>query len=121
MKRGNMDYKQIIIVRKDLKMGTGKIAAQCAHAAIAAFEKTMQQKPQWVDAWKEQGQEKVVLKVQTKKELLDWFEKLKTKFPTALIKDAGRTQIAPGEPTCIGVGPAPEIELDKYTKELKLL
>lgn len=65
--------------------------------------------------------EKIVLKVDSKKELLEWFERLKKKFPTVLIKDAGRTQIAPGEPTCIGVGPAPENEIDEHTKELKLL
>ncbi len=116
-----MNFKQIIIARKDLKMGAGKTAAQCAHAAVSAFEKTMQQHSEWVEEWKMQGQEKVVLKVESKKELLDWFEKLKKKFPTVLIKDAGRTQIAPGEPTCVGVGPVPENEIDTFTKELKLL
>ncbi|MEK6942273.1 MAG: peptidyl-tRNA hydrolase Pth2 [archaeon] len=116
-----MEFKQVIIVRKDLKMGTGKVAAQAAHASVAALEKTMNEHEDWVAEWKEQGQEKVVLKVGSKKELLEWFEKLKKRFPTALIKDAGRTQIAPNEPTCIGIGPAPENEIDEYTKGLKLL
>lgn len=116
-----MNCKQVIIVRKDLKMGVGKTAAQCAHASVAALEKTMNEHKDWVTEWKEKGQEKVVLKVGSKKELLELFEKLKKKFPTVLIKDAGRTQIAPGEPTCIGVGPVPENEIDEYTKELKLL
>lgn len=116
-----MEFKQVILVRKDLKMGTGKIAAQSAHASVAALEKTQQEHPPWVEGWKEQGSQKVVLRVDSKKELLDWFEKLKKKFPTALIKDAGRTQIAPNEPTCVGVGPVPENEIDEFTKELKLL
>ncbi len=116
-----MDFKQVIIVRKDLQMGIGKIAAQSAHASVGALEKTLQSHPEWVKEWKTQGQQKVVLKVQSKKELLEWFEILKKIFPTELIKDAGHTQISPNEPTCIGVGPAPEKELDKFTKELKLL
>ena len=116
-----MNCKQVIIVRKDLKMGVGKTAAQCAHASVAALEKTLNEHKDWVAEWKEQGQEKVVLKVETKEELLEWFEKLKKKFPAVLIKDAGRTQIGAGEPTCVGVGPVQENEIDGYTKELKLL
>ncbi len=116
-----MDFKQIIIVRTDLGMSPGKIAAQTAHASVSALEKTLKKEPKWVEEWKNSGQAKVVLKVSGKKELLEWFETLKKLFPAALIKDAGRTQIAPGEVTCVGVGPAPEIEIDKFTSELKLL
>ena len=116
-----MNLKQVIIVRTDLKMASGKISSQVAHASIDAYEKTKSSNPEWVEEWREQGQEKVVLKVQSKNELLELFQKLKQQFPAVLIKDAGRTQIAPGEPTCVGVGPVPEKEIDKYTKHLKLL
>ena len=116
-----MDLKQVIIVRADLGMGKGKIAAQSAHAAVEALEKALKKNPEWVEEWKEQGQEKVVLKISGKKELLELFQQMKNLFPCALIKDAGRTQINPGEPTCIACGPAPEIELDKFTSKLKLL
>lgn len=116
-----MNLKQVIIVRKDLKLGVGKVSSQVAHASVDALEKTKLEKPALVEQWKEEGQKKVVLKVQSKKELLLLFKKLKEQFPTALIKDAGRTQIPAGEPTCLGVGPVTEKEIDKYTKELKLL
>ncbi|MEK6957407.1 MAG: peptidyl-tRNA hydrolase Pth2 [archaeon] len=116
-----MDYKQVIIVRKDLNMSAGKIAAQSSHASLGAYEKTMREKPKWVEEWKESGQAKIVLKVNSKKELLEMFEKLKKLFPTALIKDAGRTQIEAGEPTAIAIGPVPEAEINKFTKDLKLL
>jgi len=102
-------------------MGSGKTSGQVAHASVAALEKTLKDHSEWVDEWKEQGSEKVVLKVQSKKELLELFVTLKKKFPVVLIKDAGRTQISPGEPTCVGVGPVAEQEIDKFTKELKLL
>ncbi|HIH08211.1 MAG: peptidyl-tRNA hydrolase Pth2 [Candidatus Diapherotrites archaeon] len=116
-----MEFKQLIICRTDLGMGRGKIASQSAHASISAMEKAARQNSAWVEEWKEQGMKKVVLKVSSKKELVEWFETLKKKFPAALIKDAGHTQVQSGEVTCIGIGPAPSNELDHYTRELKLL
>ena len=116
-----MEYKQIIVIRKDLGMGKGKIAAQSSHASLAAYEKTMKKSPEYVEAWKEQGQAKIGLQVDTKKDLLELFEELKNLFPVALIKDSGKTQIRSGEITAIGIGPVPENEINKYTKDLKLL
>lgn len=109
------------MVRKELGMGAGKVAAQCSHASVEAVEKMKLKNPEWVEEWKASGQEKVVLKVQTKKELLELFQRMKQELPCALIKDAGRTQIEAGEATCFGCGPAPESELNKFTKNLKLL
>lgn len=116
-----MAFKQVIIVRTDLGMGKGKIASQCAHAAVEAFEKTMRKKPEWAKKWRQEGQTKVVLRVQGEKELLEWEKKLEKKFPVTLIRDAGHTQIASGTITALGIGPAPEKEIDAFTKELKLL
>ncbi|MFH1663337.1 MAG: peptidyl-tRNA hydrolase Pth2 [archaeon] len=116
-----MEFKQAIIVRTDLKMGKGKTAAQCSHASVEALEKTRTKFPEWVENWRETGTQKVVLKVESEKELLELFEKAKKEVPAALIKDAGRTQIEPGSITCIGLGPAPENILDKFTGKLKLL
>jgi len=100
-----MTLKQVIVIRTDLKMGRGKIAAQSAHASVAALEKVT----------------KIVVKVSGKKELLDLFMEAKRKFPAALIKDAGLTQIKSGEATCLAIGPAEEIDLNLLTKHLKLL
>ncbi len=110
--------KQAIIMRKDLKMGQGKIAAQCAHASISAMEKTDKK---IVEEWKAQGMKKVVLKVSSERELLELFSRAKRELPCALIKDAGLTQIESGSITAIGIGPAEESKIDKFTKELKLL
>jgi PTH2 family peptidyl-tRNA hydrolase len=116
-----MEYKQIIIIRNDLKMGKGKIAAQAAHASLEAYEKTLKEKPEWVSTWKKTGQAKIVLKTQTKKELTELFENIKKEVPATMIKDAGKTQIEAGEPTAIGIGPCPETKVNKFTKNLKLL
>lgn len=115
------ECKMVIIARTDLAMGKGKLAAQCAHAAIEAYIKAEREEPKWVQEWKETGQAKIVLKVGSEKELLDYYNRLKKNFPTSLIKDAGRTQIEPGSITCIAAGPAPEDRLNTITKELKLL
>lgn len=117
-----MSYTQVLVVRKDLGMKPGKIAAQAAHASIAAFLKSQERK--WgneFEEWLDEGMQKIVCKVDTEKELLQLFEQVKNKFPTALITDAGHTQIAPNTKTCIGIGPASENELKKYTGHLKLL
>lgn len=110
--------KQAIVVRQDLKMGKGKISSQVAHASIEAMFKAHSRD---VEAWRATGMKKIVLKVNSKKELLELFEKLKKKVPVALIKDAGLTQIEAGEATCIGIGPAEEKEIDEFVGNLKLL
>jgi len=115
------EIKQVIVVRKDLGMKTGKIAAQSAHASIEALSKTEKKDPQTASEWRESGMPKVVLKVNSEKELLELFMEVKNELPAALIKDAGRTQVKPGSPTCIGIGPAEEAKIDKYTSKLKLL
>jgi PTH2 family peptidyl-tRNA hydrolase len=117
-----MSFAQVIIVRTDLGMGRGKIASQCGHAVISAFLKSKESKyGNSCQKWLDEGMKKIVLKINSKEELLELFERLKNFFPCALIKDAGETQIPPGTITCLGIGPAEEIELQKYTNHLKLL
>ena len=113
-----MALKQAIVVRTDLGMGKGKIAAQASHASVQVLERADEKV---VEEWKGEGMKKIVLKISGKKELLELFQTVKKLFPTALIKDAGLTQITPGEPTCFAVGPAEEIELNKFLGKLKLL
>ncbi len=115
-------FKQSIVVRTDIKMGKGKTCAQVAHASLEAALEAMRRKPEWFEEWRRQGQKKVVLKVNSEKELLEVFEKAKALgLPVALIRDAGLTQLEPGTLTAVAVGPAPEEEVDKVTGKLKLL
>ncbi len=113
-----MQLKQAIIIRADLKMGKGKIAAQSAHASVEAMGKTGDET---VAGWKAQGMKKVVLKVNSEKELLELFMGAKRELPCALIRDAGLTQVESGSITALGIGPAEESKINKFTKELKLL
>ncbi|VVB61386.1 Peptidyl-tRNA hydrolase [uncultured archaeon] len=111
--------KQAIVVRTDLKMSKGKLAAQAAHASLEAYKKA---NPEDIEEWNEEGQKKVVLKVGSEKELIETFMSAKReKIPAVLIQDAGRTQLMPGTSTCVGIGPAEDEKIDKIVGKLKLL
>ncbi len=111
--------KQVIIVRRDLKLSPGKLAVQVAHASLEAYRRTDSRARH---AWEESGAKKVVVKVPDLKALLETQEKArKMKLPHALIKDAGRTELPPGTITALGIGPCPEREMDRVTRDLKLL
>ncbi len=114
--------KQAIVVRTDLGMGKGKIAAQVAHAAVSAYVFAETFDPMLADKWMREGAKKVVLKVDSEKELLELFEKAKAKgLPRSLIRDAGLTQIPPGTITAIAIGPEKDEKVDAIVGHLKLL
>ena len=115
-------FKQIIVMRSDLQLGKGKIAAQASHACLGAYKKVLKSHPDLVKSWERIGQEKVVLKVNDGEELIEFFQRAKDKgIPVEMIRDAGRTQIEPGTITCFAAGPWYEEELDEIFSTLKLL
>ena len=116
------EYKQVIVVRTDIKISMGKLAAQVAHASVTSFIEASGKYPKWVKEWLAQGQKKVVLKVTSEDELLKLYNEAKRLgLPVALIEDAGRTELPPGTRTALGIGPAPSNLIDKVTGRLKLL
>jgi PTH2 family peptidyl-tRNA hydrolase len=68
------------------------------------------------------GQAKIAVQVKSEDELLELMGKARSLGVTAeVIADAGRTQIASGSRTVLGVGPAPKSMVDMVTGHLKLL
>jgi PTH2 family peptidyl-tRNA hydrolase len=114
--------KQVLVLRKDLRLGKGKLAAHAAHASLAAYRKAERSHPDEVGEWIASGEKKVAVSVDSEQEILELFDMAKRmKVPCALIRDAGLTQISPGTITALGIGPCEDGELDKLTGHLKLL
>ena len=117
-----MEFKQVIVVRKDLRMGTGKIASQVGHAAVLGTEQSRKLNKLWLRSWFNEGQPKIVVKVNSLEELLQvQRDTEELGIPSVMVQDRGLTQIPTGTLTCIGIGPAPSDIIDKVTSELKLL
>lgn len=113
------DYKQVILVRADLKLPKGKLAAQVAHACVEAVHRSDKST---VKNWRAEGMKKVVLEVKNLEELYQYEQEAKSEgLVTAIITDAGHTVVAPGTTTCMAIGPDIEIKIDKITGQLKML
>ena len=111
--------KQAILVRSDLKMPKGKMAAMVAHASVEAAFKT---EKVILEDWKKIGMKKVILRVNSESELLSFQKKAKSvKLVTALIKDAGKTFFKKPTITCLAIGPNSDLEINKVTGKLKLI
>ena len=112
-------YKQVILVRQDLKLPKGKLATQAAHASVEAV---LRSEPETVKRWRSEGMAKIVIKVKDEAELVKYFQQAKDEdLAVSLITDAGRTVIAPGTKTCVGIGPDAEDKINKITGNLALL
>jgi len=112
----------VVAVRRDLQMGKGKIAVQVGHATLTVAEQTRRQHPDWWREWFHEGQAKVVVKVSSESDLLNLRRSAEELgLASAIIHDSGLTQVEPGTPTCVGIGPAPAELVDKITGELPLL
>lgn len=138
-----MSVKQVIVIRKDLNMRKGKMAAQAAHASIKVLlDQEVEsgvtfpadedgQSEDWIKLeitddmakWLLKGFKKVVVSCANESELALLYTQAKmAKIPCAMIIDSGRTEFH-GQPTqtCIAIGPAKDEEIDKITGNLKLL
>jgi len=114
-----MELKQVFLVRKDLKLSPGKLAAQVAHAAVHC---AMKSDSVLVRDWESRGAKKIVLEVANEAELHKFLEAARDmKIREYLVVDAGHTEIDAGTETCLGLGPELEEKLDKLTGELKIL
>jgi len=114
-----MPYKQVILVREDLKLPKGKLAAQSSHASVDA---TLKSDKKIIELWKKEGGKKIVLKIKDEEELFKYKQMAEDAgIKTALITDAGHTVVEPGTITCLGIGPDEETKIDSVTGNLKMM
>ncbi len=115
-------YKQVIVVRTDLDMSLGKISAQACHASLGASEEARSRNPKIWREWLSAGGRKIVLRVESKEELIDLSKRARSSgIPRYLVKDRGLTEIPPGSYTAIGIGPDNSSKIDKLTGNIPLL
>ena len=120
------EVKLLIVVRTDLKMSKGKIAAQASHAAVGAVH-VDGLGPTNCDAgallaWERSGSKTVCTKVGSAAELAAVVRAARRAgLPVTEVADAGRTQVAAGSRTCAAFGPAGAGAIDAVTSGLKLL
>jgi PTH2 family peptidyl-tRNA hydrolase len=119
-----MDTKQVIMVRKDLKMPKGKLAAQVAHASLSVilnYSKRLNDIPEPMQHWLDNSFTKVVVGVADLDELWEiYMEVMIANIPCSIIRDEGRTVFKESTFTCVGVGPDEVEKIDKFVGHLKL-
>lgn len=122
-----------ILVNQNVKLPTGKLAAQVAHSAckmvaylerLMAAPKSSQEEISWYDTWRRGSYVKLVVKAPE-----DFLKKMTNKYLPATnshiftmhTRDEGRTAIPSGTLTTVVFNPAPRSELPEELLELKLL
>ena len=112
----------VLVIRSELRLTPGKIAAQVAHGAVALARNVERDSPGRFAEWWRTGQRKIVLEAAELGEM----ERLERaararRIPVAWVEDAGFTEVPPGTRTCLGLGPASAHEIDPITGDLPLL
>lgn len=88
-------HKMVFVVRTDLGMGKGKIAAQCSHAAVMCYQYATIHDPVNLELWDAVSRAKICLKTDGEDTLLDLYKKAKEKkLVAAYVQDAGHTQVS---------------------------
>lgn len=89
---------------------------------MACYKKHLKKNSPVLRKWEKDGQAKVALQVKSEAELeLLQATAISLGLVAEVIADAGRTQIASGSHTVLGIGPAPKSLIDRVTGSLKLL
>ena len=129
------NLKQVIVVRKDLKMRQGKACAQVAHAAMKVFFDRMTKSKnagenlyktsftKEMEEWMKGAFTKVVVSVDTEDQIYQIAEQARlADIPYAVIIDNGLTEFKGQKTvTCVAVGPAESKDIDKITGSLQLI
>jgi len=125
-----MSHKQVIIIRKDLNMRKGKIAAQAAHASMGALlgqcrregDNLILALDERIKPWIDGPFKKICVYVNSEQELLDVYNKAKEAgLICCLIQDSGLTEFNGIKThTTVAVGPDQSEKVDLITSSLPL-
>ncbi|KAL5243065.1 hypothetical protein ACI65C_010475 [Semiaphis heraclei] len=116
----NGEFKIALLVRHDLKMGKGKVAAQCSHAIVHCYEEGLRLKPREINSWESNNKPVDIFKIADEKTMLEFQQLAIAKgFTTYVVVDAGRTQVAPRSKTVMAIGPVESEEINLFTQSLE--
>ena len=115
-------YKIVLVVRGELRLTPGKAAVQVAHAAVMLTLQAQKRQPNLLRRWLDEGQKKIAVVTPTLDAMVEIQPRASREgILTVWVDDAGFTEVPPGTRTCLGLGPAPALELDRFTGDLPLL
>lgn len=111
----------VLAMRGDKRMGTGKVAAQAAHGALALYRAACEgRRSALCRDWDAGGGKKVVVSVQGADGVTRIVQAAqKARVSYSVVRDAGRTQVKRGTVTGVAVFGRAEA-VDKVTGALKL-
>ena len=122
MSRNHSEITMVIITRKDLKLSSGKLAAQAGHAAVNCALTARKLKPKLLEEWRNSGSRKIVCQASNLEAMKRLYgEARELGLISEMIKDAGRTEIPAGTITLLGIGPGPRRVIDELTGSLPLV
>lgn len=115
-------HKMVIVVRKDLNMRKGKIAAQVGHA-VQYYMEDENKNPYEYEYWKNSGSTKIVVGCSNLDELMEIYRTAKDSLiPAYIVVDFGLTEFNNKRTiTCVAIGPGISYHVDNITSELSLL
>ncbi len=120
MSSNHNDPTMVLVARKDLKLSTGKLAIQCAHAAASCALMAVKNEKRLFERWKNNGARKICLQVEDLQSLHTVAGQAQSaNLITYIVKDAGHTEIPPGTVTVLGIGPGPRRSIDAIVRDLK--
>ncbi len=119
--------KQLLVIRKDLKMRRGKECAQCAHASLGAYvnggmNNSIPQALEHISTWWNNGQAKITVTVNSEQEMDELHARaVERNMITYQVVDHGRTEFnGVHTKTVLAIGPAPDDMFIGLTDHLPL-
>jgi peptidyl-tRNA hydrolase len=117
---------QYLIIRADLKLLAGKLAAQAGHAvplAMRAVERSGDERTRrHLERWESGSYTKIALATEGAEALATLCDDLsRHQVIHARVVDEGRTVIEPDTVTAVGLQPLPKTEARPFVGKLKLL
>lgn len=104
MKDLDLNLKMVFIINQELKMGTGKKCAQVGHCTLGLYKKSIKNEEELINSWENTGCKKIVLKIKTESQMNKIQDNAnKFNLTTHIVTDAGKTQVAAGSKTVLGI------------------